>query len=160
MSNVTPINSPLVRIQESTKKDSPTQIAEKRRVIARYVRELTAHANGNEMLTRFGSDRVSENAQRLARHQAELVYLDQLLQSLDPVMAAQVAAENQYDRVKALIAGKTAEEQSRPRTPEELRMLANDIQRGTYGGSAEQIALEVAYLNSLIKAQAPELLTA
>lgn len=95
----------LSNIKASAAGKSAPELLTMRREIAAFIAGLepyvTAEKNGvGEVTRRFGQDGGSghpqsarQQAARLERHRAELEYLDQLLQFLDPVLAAQAAAQ-------------------------------------------------------------------
>ena len=75
---------------------STPQIAQMRRDIAAHVRDLEpqlATPGTIAALTqRVGQEHAEREAVRLKRHRRELEYLDALLSSVDPILAAQAAA--------------------------------------------------------------------
>lgn len=85
----------LANIKASAAGKSPAELAQMRRDIAAHVRGLEPHERGgwDEMVRTRGQAHAEELAVRLSRHRAELEHLDALLQSLDPVLAAQAAAQ-------------------------------------------------------------------
>ena len=87
----------LANIKASTAGKSPAAIAQLRKDIKAHIDALAPHLQGTEITQRFGADggqmSAAEQAARIERHRAELQFLDELLGTLDPILAAQAAAQ-------------------------------------------------------------------
>jgi hypothetical protein len=96
----------LNHIKESARGKSAAELAQLRKDIAEHIRGLEPFVAAEqldgvgEMTARFGQGGVDAEPQgasnqvaRLERHRAELAYLDELLRSADPILAAQAAAQ-------------------------------------------------------------------
>ena len=90
----------LSNIRASAAGKNAAELAQLRKDIARHIRDLEPHLHGTEITQRFGSglgpdnpQSASQQAARLERHRAELQFLDELLGTLDPILAAQAAAQ-------------------------------------------------------------------
>jgi curved DNA-binding protein CbpA len=89
----------LTRIKESIAGRPANEIAQIRRDITAHVRGLEPYLASDgaraELARRFDKDspqQPKQQALRLERHRKELQYLDALLSTLDPILAAQAAA--------------------------------------------------------------------
>lgn len=137
----------LSRIREAIVRKSPVEIVKMRREIAEQVHAIEPHFQGtptggivSELALRFGQAHADREAARLERHRAELVFLDRVLESIDPILAAQ-AKGDELESIKRLTAGKNVHE---------LRLMVVDVSRA--GRPAE-----IAYLEGLIASRAGEL---
>jgi hypothetical protein len=86
-------------IKESVDGKSPAEIAQMRKDIHAHIRGVEPHLMGGAIARRFGAhggrdqpQTAEQQAARIERHKAEIAYLDELLESLDPVLAAQARA--------------------------------------------------------------------
>jgi hypothetical protein len=87
----------LSNIKASTAGKSPAQLAQMRKDLDAHIRGLAPNLTATA--SRFGHGGIATDMQaadnqraRLARHRAEIAYLDKLLESLDPILAAQARA--------------------------------------------------------------------
>lgn len=135
-------NPLLARIRESVRGKTPMELAALRIDIAKYVRDLELQfaTSDLELAHRFGQEHADRERSRLERHRAELVFLDQLLESTDPV-AAEAAKGDALEGIKRRTAGMNVYR---------LRELAVEVSRN--GTPAE-----IAYLDGLIAARASDL---
>ena len=89
----------LRNIKASAAGKSAAELAQLRRDIAAHIRDLEPHLHGTEITARFGQGQphdpqsAEQQAARIERHRAELEYLDGLLAAVDPILAAQAAAQ-------------------------------------------------------------------
>ena len=87
----------LSNIRASAAGKNAAELAQLRKDIARHIRDLEPHLHGTEIMQRFGSTGGAQSAEhqaaRIERHRAEVSYLDGLLAEMDPILAAQAAAQ-------------------------------------------------------------------